>query len=283
VQKKSSKKAFSIIELSIVAVIVSALIGGVIAANRISQTANLAAARSLTKNSPVPTINGLVLWLETTMPQSFSESEADDGAQISTWYDLSPEKDNGTQTTSSYQPLYTANGINNLPSVKFDGTNDWMDLRDGLLDNPGNWTTFVVSQRLGTSTGDEYMISTSGVVRYYIRSSPTAIYFYTGSGTAVGGVIMTTNRTTSLVAIYSSNNAFTTTVVTSNAYNITTSINATFSGVVDRFCLGSYVEGGGSWANAYIGEVIMFNRPLSAAEQADVRHYLEKKWGLYIY
>ena len=64
--KNFHKKAFSLVELSMVILIVGILIAGVSQGIDLYQDSRLATARSLTKNSRVGRIPDLVSWYETT-------------------------------------------------------------------------------------------------------------------------------------------------------------------------------------------------------------------------
>ncbi len=54
------------------------------------QKSSLNSARALTKSSPVAGIKDLLLWYETSLAESFTYSQATDGATIKTWYDVNP-------------------------------------------------------------------------------------------------------------------------------------------------------------------------------------------------
>jgi prepilin-type N-terminal cleavage/methylation domain-containing protein len=143
------KRAFSLIELSIVILIIGVLIAGVVEGIGLLQYSRLSSARALTKSSPVNSIQGLILWLEPTSEASFSSAEAVNAARISSWNDISPQetkKNNATQTgASSLKPTYVEKGINNLPVLRFDGTNDYLDFDGTSLAN-SNYTIFVVEK-----------------------------------------------------------------------------------------------------------------------------------------
>lgn len=118
--KKS--KAFSLIELSIVILIIGILISGIMKFDTIIGRARLKTAQALTKSSTVTSIEGLSLWLETSLEDSFISSEAVDGAQLSRWNDINPQntqKYYGVRSPTSYV-IYKEKGINYLPSVHFD-------------------------------------------------------------------------------------------------------------------------------------------------------------------
>ncbi len=60
--KKITQKAFSLIELSIVILVVGILITGVIQGSNMVKKSQLQSARNLTTSSPVSGIKDLMLW-----------------------------------------------------------------------------------------------------------------------------------------------------------------------------------------------------------------------------
>jgi len=137
------KKAFSLIELSIVILIIGILIAGVTQSSRLINAMRVATARNFTSSSPVASIEGIMFWYETSLETSFIRGESSDGKVITQWKDNNPQttdKHNafaGQRTDSSaisYNPApgasaentsgptYIQNGINDLPTLRF--TND---------------------------------------------------------------------------------------------------------------------------------------------------------------
>lgn len=130
-------KAFSLIELSVVILIIGLLSAGVLQGASVIQKARIANARSLTANSPVTHLDGLVAWYETSMLESFNATELSDESPITNWYDINPRSRANkpatrptTTAANDTNTLYvTANsnvtmyedGINRLPSIKFHG------------------------------------------------------------------------------------------------------------------------------------------------------------------
>ena len=130
--KNSQKinKAFSLIELSIVILIVGILVAGVTQSSRLISRMKLFSAQSATISSDVASIPNLTMWLETSLDNSITNSagslQLDDNNSISSWNDINPQssnKINVTQTNASIQPTYKANGINGFPSINFNGSN----------------------------------------------------------------------------------------------------------------------------------------------------------------
>ena len=117
-----TKKAFSLIELSIVILIIGILIAGAAQGINLYTKFKLSTARALTSSSPVSGIKDLVVWWDSVSEQSFDSSETYDGLQITNWYDLNPQttaKNNARQASSSLRPYYKDKCINQLPCVNF--------------------------------------------------------------------------------------------------------------------------------------------------------------------
>ena len=74
----SSKKGFSLIELSIVILIIGIIIAGITQSSRLVELYRLSAARTQTQSSPVNAIDGLVVWYDSTSEESFDDKETDD-------------------------------------------------------------------------------------------------------------------------------------------------------------------------------------------------------------
>ncbi len=147
------KNAFSLIELSIVILVIGIIIAGVTSSSRLVKQFRIQSAQSLTKSSPVIGIKDLVLWYETSLSESFSATEIANvpstGSQISAWYDLNSQqlvKNNAAQSTSTAQPKYYEDVLNGLPAVRFDGISDFMSF-DGATLVGNNYTVFIVEQR----------------------------------------------------------------------------------------------------------------------------------------
>lgn len=125
---KKSLRAFSLVELSIVILIIGILIAGITQSSRLVSQAKISNAKTLTNSSPVPSVKNLVLWVETTLDESFKDTQASDGSKVDAWYDLNPQaltKAPFAQGTAANQPTYrldssnVARNINGLPVLSF--------------------------------------------------------------------------------------------------------------------------------------------------------------------
>jgi len=122
--KNNFKKAFSLIEISVVIVIIGILIAGISTGIDLYNDFLLSKAKNLTTNSRVGRIPDLNLWLETTADKSFLSTERDNNSPVSKWSSLnfiSSTTISATQANSNYKPKYIANGLNDLPVIRFEG------------------------------------------------------------------------------------------------------------------------------------------------------------------
>ncbi len=288
------KKAFSLIELSIVILIIGILVAGVTQASRLVAQMRLASARAITQSSPVTSISGLTLWLDSTSEKSFADSETADAASISTWYDLNPQsitKINVGQATPSLQPTYSTNSANGLPSLFFNGFQSFYlaSLLGGGLFSTDQVSVFIVQKYLGGDTSTIFWGTPSGALRFNIHAFHTSsgsFYFDFGnccdatSRISVGVSISAVSNVFEVIsAVKKSSGAFEaringgTPIVTSATMtsNLPTNSSSTLY-------IGSSDEG--HIFAGYIAEVIVFNRGLKADERQDIEKYLGKKWGI---
>jgi prepilin-type N-terminal cleavage/methylation domain-containing protein len=293
---KKPSRAFSLIELSIVILIVGIIIAGVTQSSRLVNRAKINSARSATQSSPVASISGLSVWWETTREESFGGSEPEDGATITNWIDINPQGTTKAQTTSTSAPTYKSNCINSLPCLNFNGSN-FLNTTISSADLGVSMTQIsmfavVMPQSLSNGTSRYFIITNgpwvSGFVGLYVNQSSGglsnraaytnwgagAVPIMTSTAVAVGApyVISQTDNGTSLRIFL--NGGF------SNAATPTVSIKGNSS----EFYIGTYLNSGTRVEHffGYIGEIIIFNRGLTTEERESVEEYLGKKWGVTI-
>jgi prepilin-type N-terminal cleavage/methylation domain-containing protein len=150
--KKINKKAFTLIEISIVILVISVMIVGVITSKSILTKSRLANAQSLTQQSYVNDINNdLIAWYETSLEGSFKASELkNDGSYITVWNDSNKSvatKNNALAPAStSNQPILIQNVFyNSIPGLRFSGS-QYLNF-DGTKFAKNSYTIFVVEQR----------------------------------------------------------------------------------------------------------------------------------------
>lgn len=299
-KNKNLKKAFSLIELSIVILIIGVIIAGVTQSSRLISAFRLSSARNMTQSAPINSMSDLAFWLDATSEKSFDLADQDDGRQVDNWYDLNPQsttKINFTQSTSGYQPLYKTSGINNLPSLLFDGTDDSMVLAASKI-----LSDFTASDQITIFTVQKHTVATEANSFFLYKSSNNQIRvsshfpqsvstfmfdFSTCCTNAVGRITPSysssyTNRVNIIMWRIKSGVA---TVRMNGVQIVNTALTGTFSDADLASAANFYISGidsGGYFLNGYLGEMIMFRRGLKSDEITDVERYLGKKWGVNI-
>jgi prepilin-type N-terminal cleavage/methylation domain-containing protein len=295
---KITNKAFSLIELSIVILIIGILVAGVTQSSRLIKAMKLQSARSLTLSSPVPSFKNVSLWLESTMDESFDSAEAQDQLQISTWKDINPQssfKNNATQSNASFKPKYIGDGINGLPAINFDGTDDWMTM--GVLaglESNSKFTIFLV-------------FKPSVLTRYVIAKQDNWV---DGKGWAIttsapNNVVFTLNghQSTNYIAVSSSQALLNTNTIVAFSYNgglSNSSLNVYVNGKKDLapsrvggpltllpspngdedLRIGAREANSFWWYQGMIGELIIIESFLGDTDVDEVNKYLQKKWSI---
>lgn len=291
--------AFSLVELSIVLLIIGILIAGITSASRLITEYRITTARTLSQSSAVPSISGLALWLDATAEEKLTISGGStdivDGNEVASWIDNSPQSVAGLTfepTTALDGPIYTQDGINGIPTLAFDGnsasssaTGDCLSVAFDSSLNSGTFTIFAVVRpdvdvddtengtiiaNLGSSNGFELNIADASATETFGFVTDTGSADETqstGSISQSSKYIITARRTTTDSEIYlNGGSASSDTVAYANATSGSTFIGCS-ADEVDTF--------GGQ-----ISEIIVYSRDLKTEERTAVREYLGKKYAI---
>ncbi len=287
---------FSLVELSIVIIVIAILIGLITGGSKMVYIARLTNARGLTKSSPVAGIDKLAMWLESTSKNSFDPGEAQDKALITTWHDINPQNtaNNAVQNTTAGKPSYSADGMNHLPSIIFDGNLNCLisPLNINYQSTP-KMTIFAVFKNLsikpdsfngllGNCAGG---CSGGGVGGRFVTLGGGEGYgpgFDDGAGIMPVSELGTVGQ--SQIITYASNSGAVNGSSFSINHNLTSNIYTdNFIDLHDdNFTIGSITNvcEPYSTANVSISEIIVFKSILKAREIAAVEDYLSLKWGI---
>jgi prepilin-type N-terminal cleavage/methylation domain-containing protein len=289
-----NSKAFSLIELSIVILIIGILVAGVTQSSRLIRQMALSSAKSLTTSSPVPSIAGLVSWYEPTLDKSFDEAEASDNSTVSNWYDINPtsvSKINLIQSDPNRRPTYVVNGLNGLPSLKFNGANTYLQSNGFIPEhNTNNFSLFIVTMNFLNSVAshksifcNRYGPAPYNVLRgftIYSFSNTYNITMGTGNGWDGPSGQTVVYGTADIISLIRDN-------VNSTLYKnglnpavrpmnyLPNTIRPTSVGGMTACELNDVY-----FFNGYINEIILYNRNLTNDERQDVEKYLAKKWAI---
>ena len=293
------KKAFSLMELSLVILVIGLLIVGMTKAGIIYDKQILSSARSLTKSSPVNVIEGLSLWLDTTSKESFDKEKPKDLSEIKNWHDINKQrigKITFTQDTSSARPVFTKRAINRLPALKFTSSDSQFLASENSVSahdlfGSNEITVFLVQNHIATnSTSISWSVSdgASGHYRFNIHAvHGSSLYF--DFGLCCGSSV----RKSEAITDFSTKNkvlsfrkdpegnyeARIDGVLTSSSTSLTGSIPIDEESKIYIGAGGGFITSG-DFLDGYMGEIIVFDHAISDSQRLEVEEYLSKKWRI---
>jgi len=276
-------QAFSLIELSIVLIIIGLVITGVIGGNSLIKSARIARARQLSKNFisswgnvvPRPT-----MWFESSDKKYVN---LDDNNKVERLIDRSGNGHHAVQITENNRPLYKEDEFNSLPALDFNGTSNYLSYSNigGSYEN----TIIAVIEDDSFANfchimgSDKYNI---GAIHFAITTNKKLGY----SVNSNGGWTFFSNSNLSLNKKYI-------VILDMNEIDINYYINTSNDGNqnnnnVNILSLGPGAIG--AWSNnaglverffdGQIAEIIVFDEALTTEGREYVEDYLGKKWGI---
>lgn len=274
------KSAFTLLELATVLIIISILIFGIGKGLGLIKSSRLNSARSITANSPINEIEGLIGWWETSLKDSLEINETYTNAQISTWHSIDAasiiDQTNSLTRTASSDVVFEEDGINDLPSISFiDQTISLSNLSGGDFDEA---TIFFVIQpaEVPTSGGTDATIFDSADSNKSIAINTTQVGMEnSGSLTYTG--------TTNPASFGSGNNYIIGAYFQGSSSRIFLNDATTITGGSNLTVASQATSGITLGSTAYTGlisEVIIYNRPLKLQERIDVMRYLSQKYDI---
>lgn len=224
-------------------------------------------------------LSSLVLWLDAADVATITK---DGSNNVSDWNDKSSNEAHATQTSSSQKPDYESSGINSQGSLRFDGSNDELDI-PGLMGITGsqNRSVFAVFQQ--DHTGSDHAIISLGT------SSTRQSYHLVVRGSDNLGVGLWADDYNSATLSPGTAAAQAAAILDGTTRgDITLYLDgspevATGTGVVNTANPGSSRIGsthGFSEFDGLIAEVIVYASALSTTDRQKVEGYLAHKWGI---
>ena len=303
----TNKKAFSLIELSIVILIIGILVAGVTSSSRLIRAMKLISAKQLTQSSPVLTIPDLLAWFEPTKEGIFGSGSAgtytplanpENGQRIATWMDGNPRLVSGsqivaTQSSLTNQPLYVENGMNGLPSLNF-VDDDFLQYDDNIGGSIGATLFMVFKPHDYLTFRQTFMGGGISFSNSNPDGSKCLTLIHVNNTTWYGGWTSTNNISTYNTAspsicrfLYRSGSFQTfTNGVSDTPQNIGSAQPLSRVDInppnYTKDTIGSNARAVDYQYNfhGYIGEIIVYGRGLKNDEAIDVEKYLSKKWGV---
>ncbi len=288
---KKYQKAFSVIEISIIILVIGILIAGISQAIEMFSEASLKSARNLSKSSRISRIDDLSLWLDATSDKAF-DKEKDDNSTISIWKDTNPKSTAQIvgNPVSLNLPTYTLSAINGLPTASFKKTSSTVGNcmtipSQSFVNNSEDFTLYliyspktlddgiIIEKNNATATTFPFSLELlSGSYKFSIKNSANTI-----SVTSPKQAIIKNPNLISLSRIKGSQIEIvidgvsatqSDTLTSSTLNNAELAIGCRNGATPPNFVSGDF------------GETAFFNRNLSVKEKTDIEEYLYKKWKM---
>ena len=252
----------------------------VAAVTAVGQGPYSATSASVTPLTSGPPTTDLILHLEA------DALALSNGDPVSTW--TATVGSSPTRSGTS-RPTYIASGLNGLPTVRFDGTDDYMDIPSGFSTWTAGFTWIFVVTPTSVSGNSQFISfnNTGSSTMVFTRASATGgNHVFNGSGAVRYG--------NSSAAMFAINTPVVATLM-NPAGSANTAVTATYYknntawGTADSYVppvstktpntLGISMYGPEYWIGD-MSEVLIYNRALSGAEMTTVHTYLNTKYGL---
>jgi prepilin-type N-terminal cleavage/methylation domain-containing protein len=292
-----NKKAFSIIELSVVILVIGILVIGITQGSRILAESKLKSARTLTDSSPVNSMLGLVLWLDATDSSTIAAGTAGSGvynmaennSDVTDWKDRNPQNSFPkvvSAPANTNRPKYIKNGIGGLPTIDFDGSSDYLinsDTQGPIASGKTGYTVAVVwrsdVRTTMTILGQTGASSSCNGTYAGMVTNNTALRSWGCGGSYDFGTLAFAANTpyVAIVRVNQLNNLISAYLNSSSQTGSPTLMATLESGGIS---VAGRLDGSGSFFNGYISEIIVFDRALRNDEITSIQEYLSKKYSI---
>lgn len=216
----------------------------------------------------------MLLWLRSDVGVSTSS-----GA-VTSWADQSGFGNNATQSTGANRPTFTANAVNGLPALTFNGSNNFMTLPAGFKDfsqgvsiylvhKPGTTMNYPIDIGNGGASNDISIYGAANYVYFYAYGASSSLVTSNSSGYTPSTYQLTEVTHDSTTGNIYKNGTLTGTGSVSALNNITRSTNR-----IGQYGSGSYFYSG------EIAEIIVLSKGSTSAERAAIESYVYSKYNV---
>ena len=282
--KKTKKFAFSLIELSIVILVIGILMIGVNQGYNLVRSAQISNARSITAKSPILQMSGLLGWYETSLKESLDQSKLKDGDTITTWKDIGPSSIlNGANQLTPTSVTYAQSTINKIPALKFSGSSK-LSIANFSQGASSQATVFLVVKLNYVPDTSNYKTifdadSSSADFSFSIKSN--GVQLNTGSAVATDYADGFLNSGEYVIAIYFNGSNSKVFINNTNSMIASSDIASSTANQLAGMTLGANKSGTNGFSG-FISEVAVFNRVIKVAERKEIFTYFSKKYKIEI-
>ncbi len=275
---KKNPKAFSLMEVSAVILIIGIFIISVLGAKNLIKKARISAAQTITRSSPISGTVNNKLWIETSLSETSFVGVLETGDLITKWLDNSFNKTSISISSVGTGPIYS-NSINYIPAIKFDDNSNanYLQINNADFLNGTDYTIFIVEKRLAANSGvKNYLLGEEGSFAVGYENETSVIQTHSEIASAdnqsnIEGISAYSDKPRVL--------AFTHSKTEGNKIYINATLaneDATANATTHLSGLTTLAIGKGY--NGEIGEIAIFDRKLNKSEITAIEDYLTNKW-----
>lgn len=284
--------AFSLVEISIVILVIGILIAGITNGMDLYHDYRVEMAKQITQKSRVASMKNLVLWFESSQKSSFEPKNIGNETKISKWKNITPNligKLDAYLLPGASGPIFRENIHSSLSGIYFTkDENNCFSVPAGYDSGSTENSVFILLKLDKVNVGNTRILSTWNSGRQYWFEFRHPSF---GSGYADGASSFWFNVAVSNNGNYSKNKAelvnyqqkpnivklyFNKSLQPDPASYIPPSYS--YQGA--QLTIGCKLGIGTGFPSAYIFELILFDRYLKDNERKIVEDYLYKKWNL---
>lgn len=220
--------------------------------------------------------NGLALWLRADL----GVMEANGGVQ--TWLDQSGQKMDAVASAANVMPKLTKDTLSGLPTLEFDGKEDYLSLPDGFADFTQGLSVFIVAKPNDGACASMWEVANGSEIQDISLGFYQNTWQYEVENQDVnGGAIADAPQTLAVIGCVER---------TTGAVELRVNSNLVQQGNFDApevaLRKANFV-GSTSYANCgkfggEISEIIVYDRGLTIAEVNAIEGYLEKRYAILV-
>ena len=191
---RKNRKGFSLIEISVVILIIGVLIAGISQASDMIDDSALKGARAGSRGSRVPRIKDLVLWLDATadgatLSSASSTKQAVDIDPVTVWKDSNPNS--SSKLTLAGASTFSSNKVGGLPGITLNGSSSFFKLTDRFDNSTGEYVIYLVYQPVALPVSGtvgvimEKRNASSAIFPYRLEIDSGGFYRYSNSNNFV--------------------------------------------------------------------------------------------------
>ena len=278
---RKNRKGFSLIEISVVILIIGVLIAGISQASDMIDEAALKGARTASKGSRVGRVRDLVLWLDAVADGgslTATSKQAVDGDAVTQLKDLNPRS--SAKFTLAGTSTFSSNKVSGLPGLNLNGESNFFKLNDRFDYSTGEYTIYLVYQPIEIPTATTVILEKRSALGttfpYKLELESSGFYKLSDNAGSVHGAKKASAGKVNVIALTRS--ASTLGIEVDDVYKSGgggTGVNS------DELIIGAQnADPLADFNKGRIGELIIYERNLVPSEKDDIELYLFKKWKI---